>query len=134
MSKVFGQNITFLSSIQEQETKCKCSENPEQKQAFIKVILYCHDPEIDDFEDEIDEKCQGCIKSLEPSESFEEIHICEHQLGSQFMCTMPDLESIIYSLESLDGNQESFLSVKCNNCHKGFPRDSFLKHQRSCQK
>ena len=96
----------------------------------MEVILYYHIPEKaeDDLEmdEPQDELCKGCIKTFEPSEKPEVVHLCEAKLGSHIINGgMPDLDSVIYNIEMM----ESELKTKCPNCKNVISRDSILLHK-----
>ena len=70
--------------------------------------------------DEYHDECKGCIKTLEPSESYDVIHLCEEKLGCNMTEGMPEFDTIHYNIEMM----ESELKTMCH-CKIVIPRDLF---------
>ena len=79
---------------------CSCvTKNPEAKtdicpHGVLEALLYIHiPPKLDDvYED--DRECMACIKSLEPSDSFNQVHLCERGIVDTMNGETPSFEQI----------------------------------------
>ena len=81
------EDVHMLDHVAEPYRGCKCVvQNPELEKLedrILKVSLYIHIPPKIDGVDVDDDECLACLKSAEPSNSYNEIHMCERAIGAE---------------------------------------------------
>ena len=89
----------------------------------LEALLYIHIPPKLDGIDEDDRECKACIKSLEPSDSYNQVHLCEKDIVDTFGDT-PEFDKIQYQIEM----SEQDMIALCDICEQPFTRDKFSSH------